>query len=63
MKTTRALPLRRQVLATFKQPFVVENKAGASGNEGLTGAAAGKRLSDLSTRYGRVTKATRMKAE
>jgi tripartite-type tricarboxylate transporter receptor subunit TctC len=31
--------------------------------EGLTGAAAAKRLSDLSERYGRVIKATGMKVE
>ena len=31
--------------------------------EGLTGAPAGKRMADLSDRYGRVIKATGMSAE
>ena len=31
--------------------------------EGLTGAAAGKRLADLSARYAKIVKATGMKVE
>jgi tripartite-type tricarboxylate transporter receptor subunit TctC len=56
--------MQKAVLEALGQPAMRERLNGLDMQyEGLTGAAANKRLNDLSARYAKIAKATQMKAE